>query len=60
MDYIAKMLSKISHNGAYVNSFIAAASCNIDDNFNIVEAEKNARYLVDDTIHQQSVVIYDV
>lgn len=60
LDYIAKMLSKISHNGAYVNSFIAAASCNIDDNFNIVEAEKNARYLVDDTIHQQSVVIYDV
>ena len=60
LEYIAKTINKISYSDIFIHCFIAASSCNIDDNFNIMEAEKKARYLVDETTHQESVVLYDV
>lgn len=40
--------------------FIGVASCNIDNNFNIVEAQKLARQVTEEAFHQDSVVIYNV
>lgn len=61
LEYILKELKEeILPNNFYLEVFICAACCNIENNFNIIEAQKRAKNLLEETTHQESVVIYDV
>ncbi|MBQ4647503.1 MAG: response regulator [Candidatus Gastranaerophilales bacterium] len=59
LEYLAKKIKEISYNTNYVDVFIAGASCNIDSNFNIIEAQKNARTILEEAPHEENVVIYN-
>jgi len=58
LEYILKELEEIFYDTYKIEIFIASANCYIEGNFNIIEAQKQARKLLDET-HQDKVVIYN-
>lgn len=59
LEYIIKEINKISYNTTYVNALAVASSCNIAENFNIIEAQKNVRKIMEESNLQESVIIYN-
>ena len=60
LEYILKELQEITYNTNKMEIFICACSCYIENNFNINEAQKRTRKILEETIHQESVVICNV
>ena len=58
-EYIIKEINEISYNANYVNGVAFASSCNIEGAFNIVEAQKNVKKLIEEANYQESVIIYN-
>ena len=59
LKYILNELQEVVYNAYKPEIFIAACACNTEGNFNIVEAQKNARKILEETVHQDNVVIYN-
>lgn len=59
LEYIIKELSAISYNTNFLNAYAFASSSKFEDTFNIIEAQKNARKLIDESNYQESVMIYN-
>ena len=57
LNYIANTLNQISHNSLKPEIVIGASNCTIDNNFNIQEAQKNARNALEMTSKDRKVVI---
>lgn len=57
-EYILKELEEITKEIFQIEFFIVAAKCNIHNNFNITEAQKNTREILESGIQQDKVVIY--
>ena len=57
-EYILRELEEINYNTYKLEIFIAGASCIIDGNFNIIDARKFAREILEQT-HQDKVVIHN-
>jgi len=60
LKYILNEIQEITYNTYKLEIFIAACSCNLGGNFNIVEAQKCARKILEESTHQDNVVIYNV
>ena len=59
IDYIANTINEITYNNYKAELFFAIASCNINNDFNIIEAQKNARKIIEEMAHQENMVIYN-
>lgn len=59
LEYILKELEDITKDIFQIEFFIAGAKCNIDNTFNIIEAQKNAREILENGMQQNKVVIYN-
>jgi len=57
LEFIAEEINMISYNEYNVKSTIVATSCIINDTFNILEAQKNAREILETGVEQENVVI---
>ena len=59
LEYISKTIQEINYEEINVQVLIVGANCTIENSFNIIEAQKNARKTLDETSYSEKVVIYN-
>ena len=58
LEYIIKTIEETNFD-IQINLFAIGINCTIDNNFNIIEAQKIAQKMMDETTYPEKVVIYN-